>query len=59
MSISTDWWNGPQFLNTEDEKWPLNVFDLPGDAKSNLKKAAIQNTVPFSSQNNWWSVRST
>ena len=25
----------------------VNVFDLPGDAKSNLIKAAIQNTVPF------------
>ena len=28
----------------------VNVFDLPRDANSNLKKAAIQNTVPFSSQ---------
>ena len=22
---NTDWWNSPSFLNTEDEKWPLNV----------------------------------
>lgn len=46
---NTDWWNSPSFLNTEDEKWPLNVFNVPYDAISQLK-AATQDTVSFSSQ---------
>ena len=50
LAKNAAWWNGPSFLNTEEETWSPNVFNAPDDAKSELKKAATSDMVLFSSQ---------